>query len=162
MKLLILSMAVSLAAAAGAAPVVGPPPGAVVYEQVCQACHMANARGAVGAGRIAALAANKNLAYPEYAIGVVTGGRGAMPWFRGQLTDQQIADVITYVRTHFGNNYKAVVTAAQVADAGVPAPARNRALGVPIPPCPEGRSLRAHYGDSDRSPRAVTASSTIA
>ena len=39
-----------------------------------------------------------------------------------RLTDQQIADVITYVRTHFGNHYKAVVTAAQVADSGVPAP----------------------------------------
>ncbi|QYE36357.1 c-type cytochrome [Polymorphobacter sp. PAMC 29334] len=96
--------------------------GAQVYENVCQACHMPNAKGAVGAGRIASLAGNANLKYPEYPIGVVTGGKGAMPWFRGQLTDQQIADVITYVRTHFGNNYKAKVTVAQVADGGVPAP----------------------------------------
>jgi mono/diheme cytochrome c family protein len=96
--------------------------GAAVYEQVCQACHMANAKGAVGAGRIASLAGNPNLKYSEYPIGIVTGGKGAMPWFRGQLTDQQIADVITYVRTHFGNNYKGVVTAAQVAASGVPAP----------------------------------------
>ncbi len=122
MKLLLMLSVALVATAASAAPTIAPQPGAVVYEQVCQACHMANAKGAVGAGRIAALAANKNLAYPEYPIGVVTGGKGAMPWFRGQLTDQQIADVITYVRTHFGNNYKAVVTAAQVADAGVPAP----------------------------------------
>ncbi len=96
--------------------------GAQVYENVCQACHMANAKGAVGAGRIAALAGDANLKYPEYPIGIVTGGKGAMPWFRGQLTDQQIADVITYVRTHYGNNYKAKVTVAQVAESGVPAP----------------------------------------
>lgn len=108
-----------------AAPVVATPvpdPGAVVYQEVCQACHMANAKGAVGAGRITALAGNRNLEFPEYAIGVVTGGKGAMPWFRGELTDQQIADAITYVRTHFGNRYKGRVTAAQVAELGVAAP----------------------------------------
>ncbi len=96
--------------------------GAQVYEDVCQSCHMANAKGAVGAGRIASLAGNPNLRYPEYPIGVVTGGKGAMPWFRGQLTDQQIADVITYVSTHFGNHYKTTITAAQVTANGVPAP----------------------------------------
>ena len=121
MKHLPIAMVLAAAAPVAAAPV-AVSPGAVVYEQVCQACHMANAKGAAGAGRIAALAANPNLRYPEYPIGVVTGGKGAMPWFRGELTDQQIADVITYVRTHFGNNYKGTVTATQVAESGVPAP----------------------------------------
>jgi mono/diheme cytochrome c family protein len=101
-------------------------PGAVVYREVCQACHMADGRGAVGAGRIASLAGNENLAYPEYPISVVTGGKGGMPWFRGQLTDQQIADAITHVRTHFGNRYKTPVTAAQVAELGAPAPKGGR------------------------------------
>ena len=120
----VLSLAAS-AAVAQTLPVAPPSPtlsGEQIYQQVCQACHMANAKGAVGAGRIAALAGNANLKYPEYPIGIVTGGKGAMPWFRGQLTDQQIADVITYVRTHFGNSYKAAVTVAQVAESGVPAP----------------------------------------
>lgn len=102
------------------------PPGAVTYREVCQACHMANAKGAVGAGRITSLAGNPNLAYPEYPIAVVTGGKGGMPWFRGGLTDQQIADVIGYVRTHFGNKYRAKVTAAQVAELGKPAPEGGR------------------------------------
>ncbi len=97
-------------------------PGAVVYEEVCQACHMANGMGGVGAGRIASLAKNPNLEYPEYPIGIVTGGKGPMPWFRGELTDEQIADAISYVRTHFGNKYKGKVTAAMVAASGVPAP----------------------------------------
>lgn len=96
--------------------------GEQVYVQVCQACHMADAKGAVGAGRIASLAANPNLEYPEYPIAVVTGGKGPMPWFRGVLTDGQIADVVTYVRTHFGNHYRAPVTAAQVVANGVAAP----------------------------------------
>ena len=87
---------------------------------------MADAKGAVGAGRIASLAANGNLAFPEYPIAIVTGGKGPMPWFRGELSDQQIADVIGYVRTHFGNSYKAKVTAAQVGELGVPAPHGGR------------------------------------
>ncbi len=111
-----------LAAPALAAEPAAPHPGEETYRNVCQACHLADARGAVGAGRITGLAGNRNLAYPDYPIAVVTGGKGAMPWFRGTLTDQQIADVIGYVRTHFGNRYKAPVTAAQVAAIGVPAP----------------------------------------
>ncbi|GGE00523.1 cytochrome c [Polymorphobacter glacialis] len=106
-----------------AAPAIAAPhPGETIYREVCQACHMADARGAVGAGRITGLASNPNLEFPDYAIAIVTGGKGPMPWFRGNLTDQQIADVISYVRTHFGNRYKSRVTAAQVAELGVPAP----------------------------------------
>lgn len=123
---LVVAAILSTAAAAQPRPGEAAPPTALtgeqVYRQVCQACHMANAQGAVGAGRIASLAGNPNLKYPEYPIAVVTGGKGAMPWFRGQLSDQQIADVVTYVRTHFGNRYPAPVTAAQVAENGVPAP----------------------------------------
>lgn len=122
MKTIATAALLLYAAPATAAKPVASDPGAIVYQEVCQACHMANAKGAVGAGRIAALAGNKNLEYPDYAIGVVTGGKGPMPWFRGELTDQQIADVIGYVRTHFGNRYPSKVTAAQVAEMGVPAP----------------------------------------
>ncbi len=121
-------IALLLAAPAAAQSLAAGPPvpavlsGEQVYQQVCQACHMANGMGAIGAGRIAALGRNPNLRYPEYPIAIVTGGKGPMPWFRGVLTDQQIADVIAYVRTHFGNNYPGKVTAAMVAANGVPAP----------------------------------------
>ena len=120
-----LLLALAVAAPVLAAEPAPPHPGEQVYREVCQACHMADAKGAVGAGRITALAGNTNLAYPEYPIGVVTGGKGPMPWFRGQLTDQQIADVIGYVRTHFGNKYTGKVTAAMVAESGVPSPGRD-------------------------------------
>jgi mono/diheme cytochrome c family protein len=99
-----------------------PDPGAKVYEELCQACHMANAMGAEGAGKITALAKNPNLESADYPITIVTGGKGAMPWFRGSLTDQQIADVINHVRSHYGNRYKDKITAADVAERGLPAP----------------------------------------
>lgn len=105
-----------------AAKPAAPHPGAEVYQNICQACHMANAAGGVGAGRIPALAKNGALEASAYPIMVVTGGKGAMPWFRGNLTDQQIADVINYVRSNYGNKYKDKVTPAMVAELGVPAP----------------------------------------
>jgi mono/diheme cytochrome c family protein len=32
-------------------------------------------------------------------------GHGAMPSFRANMDDAQVSAVVTYVRTHFGNNY---------------------------------------------------------
>lgn len=89
-----------------------------VYRNVCAACHMQDAAGAVGAAAIPGLASNPMMGTPEYPIHLVVAGRGAMPGFKGTLTDQQIADVVTYVRTHFGNHYDVPVTAAQVASDG--------------------------------------------
>jgi len=100
-------------------------PGQKVYVEVCQACHMADARGAVGAGQITGLAANANLESADYPIAIVTGGKGPMPWFRGSLSDEQIADVVNYVRSHFGNAYSDKISAADVKERGVPAPTRG-------------------------------------
>ena len=125
LRCLVLAAVSALCAPAIAAEPAAPHPGEKVYREVCQACHMANAKGAEGAGRITGLAGNSNLAYPEYPINIVTGGKGAMPWFRGPLSDQQIADVIGYVRTHFGNKDKSKVTAALVAENGAPVQSRD-------------------------------------
>jgi len=101
---------------AGSATVKTPPPvtGEEVYQQVCQACHMADAKGGTGAGMIPALAKNPKLAEPGYPIGMILQGRGAMPSLADLLSPAQIAGVVTYVRTHFGNNYKKPVTEADV------------------------------------------------
>jgi mono/diheme cytochrome c family protein len=37
-----------------------------------------------------------------------------MPFFAMQLDDQQIADVVNYVRSHFGNKYRDKVKPADV------------------------------------------------
>ncbi|MET3667901.1 cytochrome c [Caulobacter sp. 1776] len=97
-----------------------PVTGEQVYGAVCQACHMADAKGASGAGTIPALAANPKLAGAAYPIMVVTGGKGAMPGFVGTLSNAQMAEAITYVRTHFGNTYPKPVTEADVAKLAKP------------------------------------------
>lgn len=88
--------------------------GEALYKGICQGCHMPNAQGAVGAGMYPALAKNPKLEVAGYPISVVVNGQKAMPAFGPMLTDQQIADVINYVRTHFGNNYKDAVKPADV------------------------------------------------
>ena len=80
--------------------------GEAVFKNICQGCHMANAEGAVGAGAYPALAKNAKLEVAGYPVAVIVHGQKAMPAFGGLLNDQQIADVVNYVRSHFGNNYK--------------------------------------------------------
>jgi cytochrome c5 len=88
--------------------------GEAIYKGVCQGCHMPDAKGAVGAGAYPALAKNENLETAAYPVSIVLKGQKAMPFFGMQLDDQQIADVVNYVRTHFGNKYKDKVKAADV------------------------------------------------
>ena len=88
--------------------------GEAIFKNVCQGCHMPDAKGAVGAGMYSALAKNPKLEVAGYPVSVVVNGQKAMPAFGGMFTDQQVADVVNYVRTHFGNNYKDKVSPADV------------------------------------------------
>lgn len=89
--------------------------GEAIYKGICQGCHMPDAKGGVGAGVYPALANDSKLAVAGYPISVVANGQKAMPAFLGsKLSDQQIADVVNYIRTHFGNHYRDRVTAADV------------------------------------------------
>jgi mono/diheme cytochrome c family protein len=88
--------------------------GEEIYTGICQGCHMPDAKGAVGAGAYPALANNVHLAASIYPITVVIHGQRAMPSFGADLSDEQIANVLNYVRTHFGNHYHDVVTPAAV------------------------------------------------
>ena len=88
--------------------------GEQVFIQVCAACHMADAKGATGAATIPALANNPRLSVAGYPITVILFGRGGMPSLSDFLPPAQIANVVGYVRTHFGNNYTAPVTEADV------------------------------------------------
>lgn len=94
--------------------------GEAIYRGICQGCHMADAKGAEGAGRYPALAANPHLAGGGYVIHIVLMGQKAMPGFGDNLSDQQVADVANYVRTHFGNQFKGAVTPAEVKAARPP------------------------------------------
>lgn len=129
--LCLLALAIAPALADDAAP--GPPPegnlgttsGAEIYAQVCQGCHMADGKGAVGAGNYPAFAGNANIASSRYMAVVILGGRRNMPAFAPEhvvgpyfepafLTDVQVANVINHIRTNFGNDYRDPITAAEV------------------------------------------------
>ncbi len=88
--------------------------GADLYAGLCQGCHMPNAQGATGAGAYPALAGNGRLLAAIYPITVVVRGQRAMPPFGTDLSDPQIANVLNYVRTHFGNHYRDTITPAAV------------------------------------------------
>ena len=88
--------------------------GEALFANACQACHMGNAEGAVGAGRYPALARNAKLATSGYVLDVVLHGYKAMPAVGRLMTDEQVAAVVNYVRTHFGNSYTDAVSASDV------------------------------------------------
>lgn len=86
-----------------------------LYRALCQGCHMPQGQGAVGAGQYPALANNPKLVTPHYAVFMVSKGQGGMPGFSDMLTNAQIAEVVNYVRTHFGNDHKDNISAKDVA-----------------------------------------------
>jgi mono/diheme cytochrome c family protein len=88
--------------------------GEQLYANVCQGCHMPDGKGAIGAGTYPSLAANKNLEAGGYPVYVVVRGQRAMPSFGAMMSDDQVAAVVNYLRTHFGNDFKDAVTAEDV------------------------------------------------
>ena len=91
--------------------------GEELFANICQGCHMPDAVGATGAGTYPSLASNSYLQSSGYPVYVVVHGRRAMPPFGDMLSDDQIAAVVNYVRTHFGNNFRDAVAPADVKDA---------------------------------------------
>lgn len=76
-----------------------------IYQAVCASCHMPDGHGATGAASYPALADNPALEFPEYAVMLTLHGQAAMPPLRGVLNDEQVAEVVNYIRTNFGNDY---------------------------------------------------------
>ena len=88
--------------------------GEQLFANVCQGCHMPDGKGAAGAGTYPSLAGNKNLEASGYPVYIVVRGQRAMPPFGAMMSDDQIAAVVNYLRTHFDNDYKDAVTAEDV------------------------------------------------
>ncbi|HLX16347.1 MAG TPA: cytochrome c [Bradyrhizobium sp.] len=88
--------------------------GEALFTSVCQGCHMSDGKGATGAGTYPSLAGNGNLGSSGYPIGIVINGQRGMPPFGAMMNDEQVAAVVNYVRTHFGNRYEDAVTAEDV------------------------------------------------
>ena len=74
------------------------PPGAQVFAASCARCHGADGGGGAGP-QLAGGAAAKRFPDAEDQIAFVTDGAGAMPAFGGELSPEQIRQVVEYSRT---------------------------------------------------------------
>ena len=125
------ALAALLAAAPGAQAQAAAADGKTLFAKNCAACHQANGKGIPGA--FPALAGNSFVqGAPVEVATVLLKGRGGMPDFSGSLDDGQIAQVLSYVRTSWGNS------AASLDDQAVSA--RRAALGV-------GPATRSRFGN---------------
>ncbi|MGA2761279.1 MAG: cytochrome b N-terminal domain-containing protein [Candidatus Cybelea sp.] len=99
--------------------------GAKVFAANCASCHGAQGQGM--SGTFPPLANNPVVTGdPNKVIGIVTSGlhgqisvggmsyNGQMPAWKGQLSNKDMADVITYIRGGLGSNHASPVTEAQV------------------------------------------------
>lgn len=88
---------------ASAAPV-----GQQIFMDNCSACHQPTGKGVPGA--FPALAGNKFVqGDPMLVVTTLLNGRGGMPTFRDELEDAQIASVLSYVRSAWGNKAKPIM-----------------------------------------------------
>ena len=85
-----------------------------LFASACQGCHMPDGHGAAGAGTYPSLSKDSNLETSGYPVHVVVRGQKAMPPVGAMMSDDQVAAVVNYLRTHFGNQYTDAVTAEDV------------------------------------------------
>jgi mono/diheme cytochrome c family protein len=88
--------------------------GEQLFASVCRGCHMSDGKGATGAGTYPSLAGDRNLEASGYPIHVVVNGQRGMPPFGSMMSNDQVAAVVNYLRTHFDNGYRDGVTADDV------------------------------------------------
>ena len=104
--------------------------GPVLFAQNCAACHQAKGEGVAGA--FPPLAGNKFVqGDPKGPAYVVTHGRGGMPNFADDLDDKQIATILTYVRSSWGNAAPPLDPGAVAAERGAASPP-NQEAGLPF------------------------------
>lgn len=98
-----------------------------LFAKNCAACHQPTGKGIPGA--FPALAGNGFVQGPPNEVAtVLLKGRGGMPDFSGSLDDGEIAQVLSYVRSSWGNSaapLHAEDVAALRSSLGVPAASRS-------------------------------------
>ena len=92
--------------------------GEKVYKSQCLVCHQANGKGLKGAfpsivGSAIAIEAENRLRHIQQII----YGKGLMPAFGEQLSDVDIASVVTFTRNSWGNNTGDIVQAKEASEA---------------------------------------------
>lgn len=91
--------------------------GRALFAENCAACHRVNGAGVPGA--FPALAGSKLVVGdPRAAAKVILAGRGGMPAYQGEMSDAELASVLTYIRGAWGNKAKPVQVAEVAAVRG--------------------------------------------
>lgn len=94
--------------------------GEKLYLELCASCHMPDGKGAIGAGMYPSFINNEKLSNKAYPQIVVLYGLNAMPALGGVLDDEQIANVINYIRSDFGNYHDDPVTSQEITVLRIP------------------------------------------
>lgn len=72
--------------------------GAEVYQRNCESCHGVDGRGVVP--NSPNFKFGQGLWFPDQQLfAVISSGKGIMPGYRGMLSEQDILNVISYLRT---------------------------------------------------------------
>ena len=99
----IRAAAVILLAASIAGPAFAQAPGADTYKAKCAMCHGADGLAATPMGKnmkiLSFKAPEMVKASDAQFIASTTNGKNKMPAYKGKLTDAQIKDVVTFIRT---------------------------------------------------------------
>ncbi|WP_174274196.1 c-type cytochrome [Sphingomonas bacterium] len=109
-----LALAALVLSFGGAAARAQGPKGAQIFAENCSACHQPTGKGIPGA--FPALDGDAFVQGPaDVVAGTVLKGRGGMPSFSSDLTDEQVAAVLSYVRSAWSNHAAPVSTATVAA-----------------------------------------------
>ncbi len=77
--------------------------GATVFKAKCAVCHGADGKGDTSMGKalkIQDLSSSEVQGQTDAQLtGVITDGKGKMPAYKGKVTDDQIKQLVAYIRT---------------------------------------------------------------
>jgi mono/diheme cytochrome c family protein len=103
MKYSIRTAAMILLAASIAAPAFAQSAGADTYKAKCAMCHGPDGTAATPMGKMMKIPSFKDPAVVKESeaalIATTKDGKGKMPAYNGKLTDAQIKEVVSYIRT---------------------------------------------------------------
>jgi mono/diheme cytochrome c family protein len=97
MKVLVSLMALSLVLAL-AVPAVAED-AAALYKSKCQVCHGPDGKGSAAGQKLGAKAFSESKASDKELFEITKNGKGKMPKFDGKLTDEQINELVKYIKT---------------------------------------------------------------
>lgn len=72
---------------------------ATLYKSKCQVCHGPDGKGSAAGQKMGAKPFNETKASDKELVEITKNGKGKMPKFDGKLTDDQINELVKYIKT---------------------------------------------------------------